>query len=712
LDVAVIAAALARRGHFLGITCIVCLITLAVFFRHFLESGSNLIAGNVGDNRFCIAIMEHWRAVIHARASWLSPNFFWPEHGVLGYSESLFLFAVPYIIGRSVGLDHYIAFEITLILFKAIGFFSMVWLLRSFVGVSRTVALIGAILFTLSDLYFISAGHAHLMTVSFVPLLTALICGAWRAFGQDQRRLAFADSGLAGLLLALILFTSFYIGWFAIMAGSVCILVALLAKMLEVRAVSPLFDWIRALIDRHLIVAAAVLVFSVAIVPFVITYLPALKHTGGRSFEEVLSHSPEPLDALNIGQENWMWGGLLESIIGRKMPSEKQRGWPPIVLGFVLAGMVLGLIARNSSTHADTAKHKRRFLVGVLSASFVLSWLVSLNFHGNSLWWFVLKYVPGGAAIRVPGRYNFVLNVIVVVAACLVLEEFQSRRTRGWRAAFWIVSLLLIAEQINIAPSHLISRAAENSILSRVHRPPSTCGSFLVINPATPDRPFFANQIDAMLIARMLDLPTINGYSGWLPVSWEFLTFDANYVQNARQWALNKGVAAGLCGLDLRDGYWTTIVGARMPYVLGSVIDFRRGGNAGRFKEEGWGMAEDGGSWTVGGRSVLVLSVAGPPSSDLLLTLRAHAFTPPRRPRFEETLRVNNTSVADWLITDRESSIERRVRLAGALASSRQLRIEFINHDARSPAELGISTDDRKVGLALETLKLEPAVGQ
>jgi len=73
----------------------------------------------------------------------------------------------------------------------------------------------------------------------------------------------------------------------------------------------------------------------------------------------------------------------------------------------------------------------------------------------------------------------------------------------------------------------------------------------------------------------------------------------------------------------------------------------------------------------------------------------------------QEALRVNNSEVAESSITDRQSIIEKRVRLPLALVHSRQLRIEFFDHDPRSPAELGLSTDARKLGLAMETLNFE-----
>jgi hypothetical protein len=701
----------ASLSYFPWIAGIVCLLSLVIFFRDFLDSGFNLIAGDVGDNRFIIAILEHWRAVTHGQASFTSPNFYWPEQGVLGYSESLFLFSLPYIIGRGAGLEPYTAFELTLILFKAVGFFSMLWLLRSFIRVSRSVALVGSALFTISNLYFISAGHAQLMTVVLVPLLACLVCVAWQAYGRGQKRVGHVYSGSFGLLLALVLFTSFYIGWFAIFAGGIAIASALLAGALRARALSPLREWTRLAADRSPMLATAVFVFSVAMIPFLITYLPALKQTGGFVFQEVLLYSGRPLDLMNIGRGNWVWGRTLDTVMiasghGPMVYSEAQRGWPPLTLALIAVGIVLGFQGQGVRSRAGSMQRGQRFLAVVLGASFVAGWVLSVKIGESSLWWVVFKFIPGGSAIRVPARFNFVLDVIVVVVVSLVLNELEKRRRRAWGLVFWIVPLALVAEQINTASSHSIHRDNEIAILSRVHRPPSACASFFLTHPATPERVFYANQMDAMLVARMDNLPTLNGYSGWTPSGWGLTTFGRDYLQNVKRWAWAKEVRAGLCGLDLRDGSWTLVDFVNTPYRLGSEIDFHAGGNSGLYEAEGWGQAEEGGSWTVGGHSVLLLDLKAPPTTDLWLTFKAQAFVVSQRPSFKEALRVNNTDVGEWSVRDQQ--IERRVHLPLSLVRSRLLRIEFFDHDPRSPAELGLSTDVRKLGLAIETLKLEP----
>ncbi len=301
-----------HRNLLLVAASVVCLLSLGIFFRDFLESGFKLIAGDTGDNRLVMAILEHWRAVFHGRACFTSPNFFWPQHGVLGYSECFFLLAPPYVAARAVGMDPYIAFEVTLIVFKAVGFFSMLWLLRAFAEVEWATALVGSALFTFSNVYYISAGHGHLMTVVFVPLLVCFSCGAWRAYGQQQTKLGHAYAASFGLLLALVLFTSFYIGWFAVLAGGITIVCACFGQILRPGTNSALRRWIRAIAARRPIFATAALLFCIAIIPFLLVYIPILKQTGGRSFQEDLLYSAEPIDVINIGQGNWMWGHAVE----------------------------------------------------------------------------------------------------------------------------------------------------------------------------------------------------------------------------------------------------------------------------------------------------------------------------------------------------------------------------------------------------------------
>ena len=704
----------ANHSHFAWLASLVCLLALAIFFRGFLISQFDLIAGNDGDNRLNAAILEHWWAVFHGRASVTSTKFFWPEPDVLGYSDALFLLSIPYMLVRSAGVDQWIAFELALISFKAIGFFSMLWLLRSFFGVSQQVALIGGTLFTISNLYFISTGHGQLMTVALVPFLVCLACAAWRDYGGGLKRAAYFYSAAFGLFVALVLFTSFYIGWFVVLTFGVTTISAALVALIRTKSFAFLRGAAHALVLRSPVIAIALLAFSVAIMPFLTTYLPMLKKTGGRTYQETLPNCSQLVDLFNIGRGNWIWGRPMDALrveLGRTpmIAAETQRGWPPLTLGLVVVGgFLIVWQGRAAAVSRSLRSRKRSAVATVLIASLVTGLALSLKIGGRSLWWLIFKFVPGGSAIRVPTRFHLVLNVFVVIIGCIVLDEMRGWRSRVAAVAFWAISLLLIAEQINTEPSHLTRRSDLIAIFSRVGRPPATCSSFFLANPARQERPWYVNQIDAMWIAELWDLPTLNGYSGWLPTDWGLGVFDSSYLGNVRRWALSKHISAGLCGLNLRDGYWSQANVSTMGlYSLGLPIDFRSGGNADPYEVDGWGGAEPAGSWTVGGHSVLLLKLPSQPASDLVLVIKAHAFLPPQHPSFYETLRLNDTTIEAGSVT--EPQFDKQIRLPKNLVRSGVLRIDLFNTEPRSPAELGLSADVRKLGLSFETLELKAA---
>src|SRR4051794_5670986 len=59
---------------------IACVCVIVLIFWNFFASGFDRVAGDIGDNRFIIAILEHWRHVFLGRApDFTSPSFFYPE---------------------------------------------------------------------------------------------------------------------------------------------------------------------------------------------------------------------------------------------------------------------------------------------------------------------------------------------------------------------------------------------------------------------------------------------------------------------------------------------------------------------------------------------------------------------------------------------------------------------------------------------------------
>jgi hypothetical protein len=690
---------------------------VSVFFREFITSHFNRIAGNVGDNRFLIVILEHWLAVLHGQAPFRSPNFFWPQPDLLGFSEAIFLYAVPYMFLRSLGVDQYLSFEMVLIGLKILGFFGMVWLLRSFMRLSTPVVLLGATLFTISNIYYISIGHSQLISVGFVPLLCCLGLRYWQEckagrVGRGNRYLFFA----AGLL-GLVFFTSYYIAWFTVFGLVVITLTGLVGRLIVRRNLPSTRQPVgvpKVLSAEQLPgLAVAGLIFVSMLIPFFMTYLPALRTTGGRPYSEAVLYQWEAMDVINVGPSNWVWGKPLEPLITklrtRPGAGEKERGWPPVILVVCIGTTAWALVKVIRPLRKKSGLVDSQWVnAALLGTSTGILWLVSIQFRGHSLWWLVFHFFPGGAAIRAPSRIVHLLNIGVVIVVCLAVEKFAAKTAKRMKwAVVGLCGMALVCEQINTGRFHEVDRSQEMASIALIPAPLVDCKAFLATVPLSVDRPSYAHQIDAMLIARKYGVPTINGYSGWFPAGWDFFNLDTEYLSRAEHWARMKGVTDGLCGANLRTGEWSHInLTDQLAYEPGSLIDFHSGGNSLGFEGEGWGTNEAGGTWTVGSRSVLFLNLTAVPQSDLILDLEAHAFTPSQRRQFEETLLVNGTHVTDWKITEGESLIKRRVQVPRELVNGGSMRLEFVNHDPRSPADLGLSTDTRKIGLAIHTLRL------
>ena len=53
-----------------------------------------------------------------------------------------------------------------------------------------------------------------------------------------------------------------------------------------------------------------------AMIPFLVTYVPALQQPAAL-LQETLLFSPEPIDVINVGPSNWLWGRLFASTFVR-----------------------------------------------------------------------------------------------------------------------------------------------------------------------------------------------------------------------------------------------------------------------------------------------------------------------------------------------------------------------------------------------------------
>jgi hypothetical protein len=141
-------------------------------------------------------------------------------------------------------------------------------------------------------------------------------------------------------------------------------------------------------------------------------------------------------------------------------------------------------------------------------------------------------------------------------------------------------------------------------------------------------------------------------------------------------------------------------------YTPGTVVRFAAGENASRYKLSGWHQAEPALTWSSAQPALLGFKLAGAKADGpLTLKLKANGnILPPRLPAQRTIVRANDQQIAEWRIT--EVAEFKAVIPPDLIRTDRLLTLEFVNPDATSPKELGVSQDTRKLGIACFELSL------
>jgi hypothetical protein len=151
--------------------------------------------------------------------------------------------------------------------------------------------------------------------------------------------------------------------------------------------------------------------------------------------------------------------------------------------------------------------------------------------------------------------------------------------------------------------------------------------------------------------------------------------------------------------LLLQDAYPT--------YALGAPLDFSSSSVEAHL-HSGWYDRESEGRWTQGDQAALRFRVDERADAvSIRLTIHARPFLPGASTPLEVDVSANGTPVAHWTYASSEAA-ERRAEIPGSiLEEDGKLDVVLQIEEPRSPEELGLSSDTRKLGLLVRSLLLD-----
>jgi hypothetical protein len=542
-----------RAALFLAALCA----SLAVFFRGQIGDGFTLLLGDRHDGVIALAIMEHWANVLAGRAAWDQTFYFHPVPATLGYNDGYLGFGLPYALFRAWGADPFLAGELANVALRGLGFAGFFWMMRRVFGLAFLWALLGAVLFALANNLAIRGSHVQLFSVNLVPVLAVLAHGAGAALLEGRRAALLGWGAAAVLWLALMLMTGFYMAWYSVFLALVLLPAWAAFAGPEGRAA------LAAGLRRCLAPLAGLAALAVLVnLPFLRLYLPKARETGMHDYAGMVAqYTLSPLDLIHVGERNWLWGWLVRALnraFRPEMPfwTEQMTGFPVLLL-LLFAGVLLWLARPRPG-------EPRAALWRAVAVAVLVTWALTMRFGEVSPWWWVYQAVPGAKAARVVARYQVFLAVPVTALAVLGLAALAAQRARLARVLAAALPLLLVAEQVNAYAPRFLDRPLEAGRLARVPAPPAECRAFFVTAARGESRfgekveDIYNHNTEAMLVAEVLRLPTINGISTFNPPHWPgSFPPRAEYLEAVRRYAAEWRLGEGLCGLDLQTFAWS-----------------------------------------------------------------------------------------------------------------------------------------------------------
>ncbi len=540
-----------RPRSWLGALAVVASGLAGLFWFHLADFTSHFkdISGDAGDTRLIAFLLEHqWQALL-GHAPWASPPMFYPVPGTLGYADAFVLQGLVYWPLRALGAGVLTALQGSTLLLNALNYAAMAWLLRRVLGLGPLATIAGSLLFAFNSAKFNQFVHLQLQPLVLLPLMVALLIGVGRGAETLRPRGVFLRLAAVALLLDLQLLSGVYVAWFFGFFVLFCLVFALIFAITRA--------WLlRAARVHARAILAAGGVFVVGAIPFALLYVPVLRQAGWRSYGDARGMIPHWFSLVVMGDGNWLWAWL-EDVIPpfRDQPFYWEHriglGGAVTVGWLLLAVAVLRAVRRWPVRARDgLGTPNSAHFVAILVLAATAFYALGMSYFGHSPWWFAFHTVPGIKSIRAVSRYPIVLALPIGLALAWTLDALVARASRASRLALVLLVAFGALEQVGTRQG--FDKAAETARLQALAvQLPKDCRAFYVTSPVNARSTLVSVHIDAMFVAQLTGVPTLNGYSGQEPPNWRGLFFlrDPAYLGFVAHWVRMHGLRGKLCAL-------------------------------------------------------------------------------------------------------------------------------------------------------------------
>ena len=472
--------------------------------------------GDLADGRFNSVILEHLFGWLSGRwADLWSPGFFYPNQGALAFSDNHFGSAFPYILLRWLGFIREEAFSGWYVIGCSLNFFVSYIVLRK-LHFSIFAASAGAFVFSFSLPALAQSGHAQLTYRFAIPL-------AFYEFWNVVNKRKINALGFLAFWVCVQFYCSIYLGMFLIFLLIASIIASMpLLKNSFTRGL--IQSWAGLKKSSKISFISLMNASAIALFYLLQKYQEVASNFGFEGSKWEAQQMLPRLESYLVADQS-----PLSSFVGswfKEIPyrSEHQLFFGIGVSIFFFVGCIVPwfkFFNRNRPYAND-----QNAIGKVAIFTFLILFLLTLKFGvGGGRLASIYEYffaIPGILSIRAVTRMVLVLGLPVAIIVALGCDGLLNRirQTSHLKQLFLsiFIAILLSIEVIFFikysAPYETwVKRKSDLTALL-----PSTIPlkSILFINHHGSG-PWYMTEVDAMVIAQDMGIPTINGYSGKFP---------------------------------------------------------------------------------------------------------------------------------------------------------------------------------------------------
>ncbi len=535
-------------------------------FHHFeLESRLDVMQGKTDPRQHIFQFENYFQALL-GHTSVVSPPIFYPTKGVLGYCDAMAGVSPIYCSFRFLNLDMYNATQVAVIVFDILNFLACFWLLKKGFGLKVFPSSIGAAFFAFNSIKYNQLEHYDFQALYFLPMI--LLCFVLFIRRPSETPGKIKILWLAAVLIDIQFLTSFYMGWFLAIWSIVLIFMFLLFERQYFFSGS----WKRLFPSSRFNYGVALFILAVGMIPFFALYLPVLHLKGPRLLSDVVDNMPTFKALMWMGEGNYVWGWLAQF---KKMSNMDCQWENRLGLGLLFSLFWLWVtikavrnipnLARKRAPAFPFEKNSEIQKQSIFETLVILSvWfcliLILKRHYQPLLWQWIYYWLPGCKAVLCTSRFGVVLMLPVSMIFAFEVQRFilrvsDMKEPAKKTGAMMLMGVLLSGvwvEQMADTPVGVFSVSKDRAKMVKLAaRVPKDATAFYL---SGRDDGYGLNQIDAMLIASISGVPTLNGYYTSGPPGWNLDGLaHPDYHERVNKWISDHHLGTNVFDLNIKE---------------------------------------------------------------------------------------------------------------------------------------------------------------